>query len=379
MNYDEESLKQHAAHRGKLEIKSKVPLANKDDLSIYYTPGVAAPCLEIAKDPENAYKYTRKWNSVAIVSDGTAVLGLGNIWGLASLPVMEGKAVLMKEFANIDCVPIVLDTHNPEEIISTIKNISPGFGMIVLEDIKAPECFHIEEALRDLLPIPVFHDDQHGTAIVVLAALINALKLAEKMSDHVKIVMTGAGAAGIAIAKLLHTYGATNIIMVDTHGAIYEGKENLNTYKKTVSLYNKNNERWSLQDVIKWADIFIGVSQPNILTQADVKNMNEKSIVLALANPNPEITHEEAMAWGAFIYGSGRSDIPNQINNLLAFPGVIRGALDSRIVNITEEHQIAAAEALAAYIQTPTVDWLLPNPLDKGVTIAVAKAMNTIS
>ncbi len=375
MNFDKESLKQHAAHRGKLEIHSKVPLSTKEELSTYYTPWVAAPCREIQKDPEKAYEYTWKSNSVAIISDGTAVLSLWNIGWLASLPVMEWKAVLMREFAWVNCVPIVLDTQDPAEIISTIKHLSPGFGMIVLEDIKAPQCFYIEEELRKLLPIPVFHDDQHGTAIVALAAVINALKLVDKKIDQIKIVMTGAWAAGLAIAKLLHNYGATNIILCDTRWAIYPERENLNEYKQAVSTFNKNNEQWSLSDVIAWADLYIGVSMPNVLTKEDVKKMNDKAIVFALANPDPEISHKDAMAWWAYIYGSGRSDIPNQINNLLAFPGVVRGALDTRIENVTKEYKIAAAEALAAYIQSPTVDRLLPNPLDKAVPRVVAQAM----
>ncbi len=375
MNFDKESLKQHAEHRGKLEIHSKVPLSTKDELSTYYTPWVAAPCLEIVKDPEKAYEYTRKSNSVAIVSDGSSVLWLWNIGGLAGLPVMEGKAVLMKEFGEINCVPIVLDTQDPDEIIRTIQHISPGFGMIVLEDIKAPQCFYIEEELKKLLPIPVFHDDQHGTAIVVLAALINALTLANKSIDQIKIVMSGAWAAWIAIAKLLHEYGAKNIVVVDTHGAIHTDREHMDVYKTAVSKFNKNNEQWPLSHVIKWADLFIGVSKPNVLTREDVKNMNDQPIVFALANPDSEITRDEALAGWAFIYGSGRSDNDNQINNLLAFPGVVRWALDYRISNITSTHEIAAAKALAAYIENPTIDKLLPSPLDKSVATIVAQAM----
>lgn len=376
MDYDQESLKQHMKHRGKLEIHSKVPLLTQDDLSTYYTPGVAAPCREIASDPEKAYEYTRKSNSVAIITDGSSVLWLGNIGWLAGLPVLEGKAVLMKEFADVDCIPIALDTQDPTEVTSTIKNIAPGFGMIVLEDIKAPQCFYIEEELRKLLPIPVFHDDQHGTAIVVLAAIINALKLVDKKIDQIKVVMSGAGAAGIAIAKLLYEYGTTNIVLVDTHGAIYAERDGLDHHKQEVGKFNKHNERWSLHDVITWADIFIGVSKPNVLTRDDVKKMNDKPVVFALANPDSEITHDEAMAGGAYIYASGRSDLPNQINNLLAFPGVVRWALDNRIPNVTTAHEISVAEALAVYVQTPTVDQLLPSPLDKSIVWVVAQAMS---
>ncbi len=375
MDYDKKSLEEHLKHHGKVEIKSKVSLENKDDLSTYYTPGVAAPCLEIAKDINKAYDYTRKWNAVAIISNWTAVLWLGDIGAQASLPVMEGKAILMKEFGWIDCVPIVLETKDPEQVISTIKQLAWTFGMIVLEDIKAPECFRIEEALREGVPIPVFHDDQHGTAIVVLAALINALTLVNKSIEKVKIVMAGAWAAGLAIARLLHDYGATNIIVTDTKWALISSRSDLNEYKKIASSYNKHNEQWLLHEVITWADVFIWVSAPNIIDRNDVKKMNDQPIIFALANPNSEITHEEAMAGWAFIYGSWRSDVPNQINNLLAFPGVVRWALDIRISNVTKEHEIAVAKALASYVTDLHKEQLLPDPLDKNVAKVVAQAM----
>ena len=375
MDYKKQSLILHEKLKGKLEIKSKTPIKTKDDLSIAYTPGVAQPCVEISKNKDLAYKYTPKSNSVAVVTDGSAVLGLGNIGPEAAYPVMEGKAVLFKEFANIDAYPICIDSQEPEDIIKTTKLISPGFGGINLEDISAPRCFEIEEKLKELLNIPVFHDDQHGTAIVTLAALINALKLANKKIEDIKIVMSGAGAAGIAITNLLINYGLKNIILLDSKGAIYKGRNNLNKYKEQIAeKTNKENLKGSLKDVIHNTDVFIGVSQPDILTQKDIENMAEKPIIFAMSNPDPEIKPELAKKAGAFIIATGRSDHPNQINNVLAFPGIFRGALDSKAKKITEEMKIKAAEALANHIK-PEVNKILPSPLDKNVSKVIAEAV----
>ncbi len=375
MDYKKQSLILHEKLKGKLEIKSKTPIKTKDDLSIAYTPGVAQPCVEISKNKDLAYKYTPKSNSVAVVTDGSAVLGLGNIGPEAAYPVMEGKAVLFKEFANIDAYPICIDSQEPEDIIKTTKLISPGFGGINLEDISAPRCFEIEEKLKELLNIPVFHDDQHGTAIVTLAALINALKLANKKIEDIKIVMSGAGAAGIAITNLLINYGLKNIILLDSKGAIYKGRNNLNKYKEQIAeKTNKENLKGSLKDVIHNTDVFIGVSQPDILTQKDIENMAEKPIIFAMSNPDPEIKPELAKKAGAFIIATGRSDHPNQINNVLAFPGIFRGALDSKAKKITEEMKIKAAEALANHIK-PEVNKILPSPLDKNVSKVIAEAI----
>jgi len=344
--YCEISLHEHRKHKGKLAVRPKVRIKDKFDLSIYYTPWVSEPARVIAKDPEQAYELTWKGNSVAVVSDGSAVLGLGNIGWLAWLPVMEWKAILFKKFADIDAVPIVLSTQDPEEVVKTVQNIAPGFGGINLEDIKAPECFWIEDQLKKTLDIPVFHDDQHGTAIVVLAWLINALKLVGKEPQKIKVVISGAGAAGIAIAKLLAARGVKNIVVVDSRGAIYPGREGLNPYKEEIARYNIKGEKWSLREVLKGADVFIGVSKPNLLTAEDIKKMADKPIVFALANPVPEIMPDEAKKWGAYIVATWRSDFPNQINNLLAFPGVFRGALDWRIRQIEQKHKLAAAKAL---------------------------------
>ncbi len=375
-NYYEISLKEHKKHKWKLEVKSKVPLENKEDLSIYYTPWVAEPCRAIHSNPESAYDYTWKNNSVAVVSDGTAVLGLWNIWWLASLPVMEWKAILFKKFGWVDAVPIVLDTQDPDQVIETIKNIAPTFGWINLEDIKAPNCFYIENKLKQILDIPVFHDDQHWTAIVVLAGLINALKLIWKKFNEIKIVISGAGAAWIAIAKLLHKYWAKNIVTLDSKWAIYIWRDNLNHYKEEVAKYNINNEKWNIHDVIKWADVFIWVSQPNLLTAKDIQKMNEKPIVFALSNPIPEIMPNEAKKWWAFIVATWRSDFPNQVNNLLAFPGIFRWALDARLKSIEDKHKIAAAKALANYVWDKlSLDYILPSPLDKNVAKVVAEAV----
>ena len=377
-NYYELALKMHKKYKWKIQINSKVPLENKEDLSIYYTPWVAEPCRVIHSNPESSYEYTWKNNSVAVISDGSAVLGLGNIWWLASLPVMEGKAILFKEFGWVDAVPIVLDTQDPDQIIETIKNIAPTFWWINLEDIKAPSCFYIENKLKQILDIPVFHDDQHWTAIVVLAWLINALKLVWKKFENIKIVISGAGAAWIAIAKLLHKYWAKNIITLDSRWAIYIWRDNLNPYKEEIAKYNINNEKWTIHDVIQWTDVFIWVSQPNILTAEDIKKMNEKPIVFALSNPIPEIMPNEAKKWWAYIIATWRSDFPNQVNNLLAFPGIFRWALDARLKSIEDKHKIAAAEALANYVWDKlNPEYILPSPLDKNVAKIVAEAVKS--
>ncbi|MFZ2151241.1 MAG: NADP-dependent malic enzyme [Candidatus Absconditicoccaceae bacterium] len=378
MDYNKLSVEKHQQYRGKLTIQSKVPLGSREDLSIYYTPGVAEPCRLISEDPELAYNYTWKNNSVAVVSDGSSVLGLGNIGGLAGLPVMEGKAILLKEFGGVDAIPIVLSTQDPDEIIRVVEAISPTFGGINLEDIAAPNCFYIEEELKKRLSIPVFHDDQHGTAIVVLAGLINALKLVNKKFSDIKVVLVGAGAAGIAISKLLVKYGLQNLILVDSHGAIHSGRGDLNKYKQSLLQYNINNESGSLKEVIVGADVFIGVSRPNLIQATDVEKMAKQAIVFSLSNPDPEITREEALAGGAYIVATGRSDFPNQINNLLVFPGIFRGALDYRIQQITDDHKIAAAEALANYVTDLNPDNIIPSALDKNIANIIAQSISKV-
>lgn len=375
MDYAKLSIEKHAQYKGKLAVQSKVPLNTREDLSTYYTPGVAAPCLEIAADPEKAYTYTRKNNSVAVVSDGTAVLGLGNIGGLAGLPVMEGKAILFKQFADIDAVPIVLSTQDPDEIIKIVEGIAPTFGGINLEDISAPNCFYIEEILKSRLNIPVFHDDQHGTAIVVLAWLINALKLVHKSFKEIKVVISGAGAAGVAIGKLLNAYGVQHIVMLDSKWAIHAGRTDLNKHKAFFVPTNKDNETGYLEDVLKWADVLVGVSKPNLLGAEEVALMNKDSIIFALSNPTPEIMPDEAKKWWAAIIATGRSDFPNQINNVLVFPAIFRGALQARIPQILDTHKIAAAEALAACVEHPSVDKIIPGAFDAGFVDAVVKAV----
>lgn len=375
MDYAKLSIEKHAQYKGKLAVQSKVPLNTREDLSTYYTPGVAAPCLEIAADPEKAYTYTRKNNSVAVVSDGTAVLGLGNIGGLAGLPVMEGKAILFKQFADIDAVPIVLSTQDSDEIIKIVEGIAPTFGGINLEDISAPNCFYIEEILKSRLNIPVFHDDQHGTAIVVLAWLINALKLLNKSFKEIKVVISGAGAAGVAIGKLLYAYGVEHIVMLDSKWAIHAGRTDLNKYKAFFVPTNKYNETGYLEDVLKWADVLVGVSKPNLLGAEEVALMNKDSIIFALSNPTPEIMPDEAKKWWAAIIATGRSDFPNQINNVLVFPAIFRGALQARIPQILDTHKIAAAEALAACVEHPSVDKIIPGAFDAGFVDAVVKAV----
>jgi len=356
-----------------MEIKSKVSLKNKDDLSIAYTPGVAEPCREIHKNPENVYKYTIKGNSVAVVTNGTAVLGLGNIGAKAALPVMEGKCLLFKKFANIDAYPICLDTLDNEEIIRTVKLISPGFGGINLEDIKAPDCFEIEERLIKELDIPVFHDDQHGTAIVSLAALINACKITKRKISEAKIILNGAGAAGIAIAKLLLAYGFKNMILIDSVGAIYKGREGLNSEKeKMAQITNLERLKGGLSEAIEGSDVFIGISVAGALKKEWAAKMAPQSIIFAMANPTPEIMPDEAKKAGAFIIATGRSDFKNQINNVLAFPGIFRGLLDARVKKVTEKMKLAAAQSLADLVKNPNPNKIIPAVFDKRVVKKIA-------
>ncbi len=377
MDVYERSLELHEKERGKLAVKPLVKVENKEALSLAYTPGVAAPCKEIAKDPSAAYKYTRKWNTVAVVSDGSAVLGLGNIGGLAGLPVMEGKSLLFKEFADIDSVPIVLSGQNEDEIVKTVEMIAPTFGGINLEDICAPKCFAVEKKLKEKLDIPVFHDDQHGTAIVVTAALFNALEVCGKSMEKAKIVICGAGSAGIAICKLLLESGAKDIVMADKRGLVAEGEGWLTSAQAEIArTTNRKKLRGTLADALIGADVFIGVSAPRQLTGEMVSAMAEKPVVFAMANPEPEIYPEEALAGGAYVVGTGRSDFPNQINNLLAFPGVFRGALDVRARDISEGMKVAAAKALAALVGDElSRDYIIPSPFDRRVAPAVAKAV----
>jgi len=378
MNYFEESLKLHEKNIGKIEIKSKVKVTTREDLSLAYTPGVAEPCRKIHENAENVYKYTSKGNLVAVVTDGTAVLGLGDIGPKAGLPVMEGKAILFKEFANVDAFPICLDTKNVDEIVKTVKLIAPGFGGINLEDIGAPRCFEVEERLKKELDIPVFHDDQHGTAIVVLAGLVNALKVVNKKIGDIKVVVNGAGAAGIAITKLLLSSGVKNAILCDRTGAIYSGREKLDASKTEIAkVTNPDKLKGTLADALVGADVFIGVSVPGTVSKEMVSAMNKDSILFAMANPTPEIMPEEAKAAGARVMGTGRSDFPNQINNVLAFPGIFRGALDVRAKEINEEMKIAAAYAIASMIKEEELNenYVIPNALDKTVAVNVAEAV----
>lgn len=378
MNIYEQALKFHEESKGKLEITSRVKITNEKDLSLAYTPGVAEPCREIHKDPNKAYIYTRKWNTVAVVSDGTAVLGLGDIGPLASLPVMEGKAILFKEFANVDAFPIVLDTKDVDEIVDTIVRISPTLGGINLEDISAPRCFEIERKLKEKLNIPVFHDDQHGTAIIVLSGLINALKIVNKNLSDIKIIVNGAGSAGTAITKLLLSTGAKNIVVCDRFGAINRDMEFENPcFEELAQITNPNNEGGLLEDVIKNADVFIGVSAPNIVSKDMVKSMNKDAVIFAMANPTPEIFPEDAKEAGAKVIGTGRSDFPNQINNVLAFPGIFRGALDVRASEINEEMKIAAAYAIANSVSSEELnpDYIIPKAFNLDVQKRVAEAV----
>ncbi|MBU7593835.1 NAD(P)-dependent malic enzyme [Metabacillus halosaccharovorans] len=379
MSLREEALHIHRVHRGKLESKSKIPVKNAHDLSLAYSPGVAEPCKDIYDDKNKVYEYTMKGNMVAVVSDGTAVLGLGNIGPEAALPVMEGKAVLFKSFAGVDAFPICLNTTDIEQIVNTVKLLEPTFGGVNLEDIAAPNCFVIEERLKKETNIPIFHDDQHGTAIVTVAGLVNALKLVGKSMSNIRVVANGAGAAGIAIIKLLYRYGVRDIIMCDTKGAIYENRlHGMNSVKSEVAKYtNRDQKEGSLADVIKGADVFIGVSVQGALTKEMVQSMNGNPIIFAMANPVPEIMPKEAKEAGAKVIGTGRSDFPNQVNNVLAFPGIFRGALDVRATHINEQMKIAAVEAIASLISEKDLnsDYVIPAPFDPRVAPAVASAV----
>ena len=378
MDFNKLSLEMHEEHTGKLEVVSKVRVETKDDLSTAYTPGVAEPCRKIHENPADAYRYTIKANTIAVVSDGTAVLGLGDIGPLAAMPVMEGKSILFKRFGNVDAFPICLDTKDTEEIIETVKRIAPSFGGINLEDISAPRCFEIEDRLKKELDIPVFHDDQHGTAIVVSAGIMNALKLVGKKMEEVTAVVNGAGAAGISITKLLLSFGLKDAILVDRQGAIYEGRDGLNPAKEEIAkITNKNKEAGSLADVVKGKDIFLGVSAPGVLTTEMVSTMAKDSIIFAMANPTPEIMPDEAKAGGAAVVATGRSYFPNQINNVLVFPGIFRGALDARATAITEEMKRAAALAIASIVKDDelTADYIIPDAFNPEVAKVVAKAV----
>ena len=378
MSNVEKALQMHEQWNGKIETTAKSHVNSRDDLAIAYTPGVAEPCKVIAEDPEAAYKYTMKANTVAVVSDGSAVLGLGNIGALAAMPVMEGKAVLFKEFGGVNAVPICLDTQDTEEIIKTVVNIAPAFGGINLEDISAPRCFEIETRLKELLDIPVFHDDQHGTAIVVLAGIINALKVTGKKKEDCRIVVNGAGSAGVAITKLLLTYGFPHITMCDINGIISQASENLNWMQKEMAkVTNLENQTGTLADALKGADIFIGVSAPGIVSQEMVSSMNHDAILFAMANPVPEIMPDLAKAAGAKVVGTGRSDFPNQVNNVVAFPGIFKGALEGRATQITEEMKLAAAEAIAGLVSDEELneDNILPQAFDPRVADTVSRAI----
>ena len=378
MDYAKESLKLHYELKGKLEITPRAKVDSKEALSLAYTPGVAEPCLVIQKDVEKSYELTRRWNTVAVVTDGTAVLGLGDIGPEAGMPVMEGKCVLFKAFGDVDAIPLCVRTKDVEEIVRTVSLLAGSFGGVNLEDISAPRCFEIEKRLKEVCDIPIFHDDQHGTAVVTLAGLINALKLTGKKIEEVKIVTSGAGAAGIAIIKLLLSMGAKHVIMTDREGAIYKGRENLNPIKMEMAeLTNLSMEKGSLSDVIKNADVFIGVSAPGTLNKDMVKSMAEKPIIFACANPIPEIFPEDAKEAGAAVVSTGRSDFPNQINNVLCFPGIFRGALDVRAKDINDEMKVAAAYAIAELVsdQELNAEYILPAAFDERVKDAVAKAV----
>ena len=378
MDYAKESLKLHYELKGKLEITPRAKVDSKEALSLAYTPGVAEPCLVIQKDVEKSYELTRRWNTVAVVTDGTAVLGLGDIGPEAGMPVMEGKCVLFKAFGDVDAIPLCVRTKDVEEIVKTVSLLAGSFGGVNLEDISAPRCFEIEKRLKEVCDIPIFHDDQHGTAVVTLAGLINALKLTGKKIEEVKIVTSGAGAAGIAIIKLLLSMGAKHVIMTDREGAIYKGRENLNPIKMEMAeITNLSMEKGSLSDVIKNADVFIGVSAPGTLSKEMVKSMAEKPIIFACANPIPEIFPEDAKEAGASVVSTGRSDFPNQINNGLCFPGIFRGALDVRAKDINDEMKVAAAYAIAELVsdQELNAEYILPAAFDERVKDAVAKAV----
>ncbi len=378
MDYNQLALEMHEQNRGKIAVAPKVKVENRSDLSTAYTPGVAEPCRRIAANKADVYRYTAKGNLVAVVSDGTAVLGLGDIGPEAAMPVMEGKALLFKEFADVDAFPICLDTKDTEEIIRTVKFLAPTFGGINLEDISAPRCFEIEKRLREELDIPVFHDDQHGTAIVVSAGLINALKLVGKKMEDVNIVINGAGSAGISIARLLMQFGAGNIVLVDRQGAVSVEEDWLNPAQRAMAeVTNKHHERGPLSEIIKGKDVFIGVSAPKVVTAEMVATMAKDAIVFAMANPTPEIMPEEAAKGGARVIATGRSDYPNQINNVLVFPGIFRGALDAQATDITEEMKLTAARAIAAIVADDelTEEYIIPGAFDKRVAPAVAEAV----
>ncbi|MBR5991923.1 MAG: NAD-dependent malic enzyme [Clostridia bacterium] len=378
MNYAEESLKLHYEWKGKIEVVSRAKVDSKEALSLAYTPGVAQPCLEIQKDIEKSYELTRRWNTVAVITDGTAVLGLGDIGPEAGMPVMEGKCVLFKEFGGVDAVPLCIRSKDVDEIVKTCELLLGSFGGVNLEDISAPRCFEIEKRLKEVSDIPIFHDDQHGTAVITLAGLMNALKLVGKDINDIKVVTSGAGAAGIAIIRLLIVNGLNNVIMTDRTGAIYEGREGLNPIKEEMAkITNRNKEKGTLAEVIKGADVFIGVSAPGTLTQNMVKTMAKDPIIFACANPTPEIFPDEAKAAGAAVVSTGRSDYPNQVNNVLAFPGIFRGALDVRASDINDEMKIAAAHALADLVSPDELnaDYILPAAFDPRVKDAVAKAV----
>ena len=381
MTINEKALKLHEEWKGKLSTEPKAPVKTREDLALAYTPGVAEPCKEIARDPEKAYVYTIKQNTIAVVSDGSAVLGLGNIGAKAAMPVMEGKAVLFKEFGGVNAVPICLDTQDTEEIIKTVINIAPAFGGINLEDISAPRCFEIESRLKEVLDIPVFHDDQHGTAIVVLSGIINALKVVGKKKEDCKIVVNGSGAAGIAITKLLLSYGFKTITLCDSKGIISADNDNLNWIKKEMAeVTNLEHKHGTLADAMVGTDIFIGVSAPGSVTQDMVRSMNKDAIIFAMANPIPEIMPDEAKAAGARIVGTGRSDFPNQVNNVVAFPGIFRGALEGRAPQITEEMKLAAALAIAGLVSDEELseDYVMPEAFDPRVADVVADAVKAL-
>lgn len=382
MDYASESLKRHYDWKGKIEVVCRCPLEDKDDLSLAYTPGVAQPCLEIQKDVNKSYELTRRSNLVAVVTDGTAVLGLGDIGPEAGMPVMEGKCALFKAFGDVDAVPICVRSKEVDDIVKTVSLIAGSFGGINLEDISAPRCFEIEEKLKETCDIPIFHDDQHGTAVVTLAALLNALKLTGKKMEEIKVVTSGAGAAGIAIIKLLIAMGLKNVILCDRKGAIYEGREGLNKEKEEMAkITNRNHEAGTLEEVLKGADVFIGVSAPGCVTQDMVCSMNENPILFPMANPTPEIMPDLAKEAGAAVVGTGRSDFPNQINNVLAFPGIFRGALDVRASEINDEMKIAAAKAIASFVTDDllSADYIIPSALDKNVATAVAEAVAKVA
>lgn len=378
MDYAQESLKLHRQLKGKLEIHAKAPVTNKEELSLAYTPGVAQPCLEIQKDVSQSFELTNRWNTVAVVTDGTAVLGLGDIGPEAGMPVMEGKCVLFKAFGGVDAIPLCIRSKDVDDIVNTVTLLAGSFGGVNLEDISAPRCFEIEKKLKERCDIPIFHDDQHGTAVVTLAAMINALKVTGKKIEEISVVTSGAGAAGVAIIKLLMAMGLKDVVMCDRHGAIYEGRDNLNAEKvEMAAISNRLMKKGSLEEVIKGADVFIGVSAPGTVTPAMVKSMAPKAILFPMANPTPEIMPDEALAAGAAVVGTGRSDFPNQINNVLAFPGIFRGALDVRARDINDDMKIAAAYAIANLVSEKELssEYIIPAAFDPRVKDAVASAV----